>query len=437
MLALHRAAQEIRQGRAEVALVLAVDEMTALLHRVLDRFGALAREVDGEELARPFDRRRNGVLAAEGASAILLERADVAERRGAPRLAGLRAHVAAFDPSAPAAGWGKHPEGLARRLGRQLERLGVDLASIDRVVSGAGGHRRGDLAEAAVLRQLWPESTLPAVLAPKATVGGVRRRLLGRRRAGRRRRPFRRDARLFRSRPQAWHLAPRWPFPGRPEAPSGQQPGGGGERRVVGSGTVSPESDAESGGPAKILANGLFKHHRKLLVTVLLLTLAAAALLPRLRFDTDLVALLPDDSVAASDYRRFVHHFGGFEKVFVVVLPATDEAEEEFDEGLTVFAAERLTEILRQRPEVAAARCGLEAADEDFLLEQVVARAPLFLPEDTLPSLAARLEPSAIAQRARQMRAQMTHPMGGWQVPFMVQDPLGTQRASRIGTTSR
>lgn len=171
LLALHRAAQEIRQGRAEIALVLAVDEMTALLHRVLDRFGALAHERDGEELARPFDRRRGGVLASEGACALVLERASAAQSRGAARLAGLRAHVAGFDPSAPAAGWGRHPGRLAQRLIRGLERQGVDLTSMDRIVSGAGGHRQGDRAEAEVLRQAWGESALPAVVVPKATVG--------------------------------------------------------------------------------------------------------------------------------------------------------------------------------------------------------------------------------------------------------------------------
>lgn len=171
LLALHRAAQEIRQGRAEVALVLAVDEMTALLHRVLDRFGALARERGGEELARPFDRRRSGVLASEGACALVLERADRVEARGASRLARLRAHVAGFDPSAPAAGWGRHPERLAQRLIRGLERQGVDLASVDRIVSGAGGHRQGDGVEAEVLRRAWGDAALPTVLVPKATVG--------------------------------------------------------------------------------------------------------------------------------------------------------------------------------------------------------------------------------------------------------------------------
>lgn len=171
LMALGRAAREIENGRADVALVLAVDEMTALLHRVLNRFGALARPRKGPEMARPFDRYRNGTVAAEGACALVVESAAHCERRGGRPMARLRAQLAAFDPTAPAAGWGRHPEALGQRLRHGLRRQGVDIDSIDRVVSGAAGHRQGDWAEARVLEALWGESAPPPVLVPKATVG--------------------------------------------------------------------------------------------------------------------------------------------------------------------------------------------------------------------------------------------------------------------------
>jgi 3-oxoacyl-[acyl-carrier-protein] synthase II len=154
-----------------VALVLAVDEMTALLHRVLNRFGALARARDDGEMARPFDRRRNGAVASEGACALVLESAEHCRRRGGQPLARLRAQVAAFDPSAPSAGWGSRCEELASQLRQGLLRQGIPVDSIDRVISGACGHREGDRAEARVLRSLWGETSLPPVLVPKATVG--------------------------------------------------------------------------------------------------------------------------------------------------------------------------------------------------------------------------------------------------------------------------
>ncbi len=194
---------------------------------------------------------------------------------------------------------------------------------------------------------------------------------------------------------------------------------------------------APTGGLAWVLGNWVTEQRRLILIVALLLTLGSLWLIPRLRFDTDLVALLPQDSPAAADYRLFLRHFGGFEKVFVVVLPAQEvgAAEldaEEVDAGLLISAAESLAEILRGNPEVAQVRSGLEPEDEDFLLRQVVARAPLFLSPEALGELAENLEPSSLEARAHQLRSVMASPMGGWQVPFLIHDPLGLSDALQL-----
>jgi 3-oxoacyl-[acyl-carrier-protein] synthase II len=176
LLAVGQGAADVASGRAPRALAGAVDEMTPLLHSLLDRFGALARPAgdDGEsEVARPFDRRRAGFVAAEGATVLLLESAASAAERGARCLARVLAWGSAFDPTAPQAGWGTGQERLARSLRRGLERAGVDLGAIDRIVSGASGSRDGDRLEALLLREVWRETgrPLPPVLAPKGVVG--------------------------------------------------------------------------------------------------------------------------------------------------------------------------------------------------------------------------------------------------------------------------
>ncbi len=162
----------LRTGRAKRVLVGAVEEMTPLLHAVLDRFRALARpDESGDEAARPFDRDRDGFLAGEGSTFVVLERAAAARERGARPLCRVAAAFSAFDASAPAVDWGRGDEGLAAALRRGLERAGIAIGSIDRVVSGASGAVRGDRLEALVLRRLWPAQTLPPVEAPKAVVG--------------------------------------------------------------------------------------------------------------------------------------------------------------------------------------------------------------------------------------------------------------------------
>ena len=172
LIALAHGAAEIALGRVERALVLAVDELTPLLHAVLDRFGALARRgADGSEVARPFDRRRNGYLAAEGAAAVVLEHEPAARARGARIRGRIRAGASAFDPRASRNGYSDRPDVLARALERFLRRSGLRPEDVDAIVSGASGAYAGDRLEARVLKAVWGERPLPPILAPKAVVG--------------------------------------------------------------------------------------------------------------------------------------------------------------------------------------------------------------------------------------------------------------------------
>jgi 3-oxoacyl-[acyl-carrier-protein] synthase II len=169
LAALGRAAAEVSLGRAERALAGAAEEVNPLLHTALDRFGALS------DRPRPFDRRRDGLLAAEGATVLVLEPAAAARRRGARVLARVRAWGGTFDASAPAADWGRGGVAVARTMRRGLARAGLldgegRPAAVDAVVSGASGARRGDRLEAAVLRELFAGAP-PPLLAPKAVTG--------------------------------------------------------------------------------------------------------------------------------------------------------------------------------------------------------------------------------------------------------------------------
>lgn len=173
LLAVGQGAADVASGRAPRALAGTVDEMTPLLHSLLDRFGALVRNGVPEvpEVSRPLDRRRSGFLAAEGATLLVLEGEEEAGRRGAAPLARVLAWGSAFDPTAPALGWGTGHAALARGLRRTLERAGIPLERIDRIVTGASGTRFGDAVEAGILREAWGATPLPPVLAPKSRTG--------------------------------------------------------------------------------------------------------------------------------------------------------------------------------------------------------------------------------------------------------------------------
>ena len=166
LLALAHGANEIANDRADVCLAGAVDEMKGLSHALLDRFRALSRPGPRGEAPRPFDRRRDGVLAGEGATILVLEAEPIARARRANVLARVGPTVRAFDPTAGRASFGRGDEALAATL---RTRLGSRLAEVDAVIASAAGSRRGDALDAAILRRVFP--TLPRVLAPKAVHG--------------------------------------------------------------------------------------------------------------------------------------------------------------------------------------------------------------------------------------------------------------------------
>jgi 3-oxoacyl-[acyl-carrier-protein] synthase II len=170
--ALAIAAQEVTEGRADVAITGATDEMTPLLHSLLDRYRAIAKPAGGRsEAPRPLAAGRDGFLAGEGAVALVVERDVDAAARSARPLARIAGSARAFDPTATESDWGVGHERLGRALSALLATTFPDGARIDAIVSGASGAIRGDALEGRVLRHAWPAGDLPPVVAPKGVVG--------------------------------------------------------------------------------------------------------------------------------------------------------------------------------------------------------------------------------------------------------------------------
>ena len=172
LLAMARAADLLRLEKAERVLAGCVDEVSPILHAMLDRFGALVRPGADQDIetARVFDVDRSGFVISEGGTVCVMESLSRARERGAVPIACVRASARAMDPTAPSADWGSGPSELARRLRRRLVQQGVDVDSIDVIVSGANGSRRGDRLEALALREAF-DDRVPPVLAPKSVTG--------------------------------------------------------------------------------------------------------------------------------------------------------------------------------------------------------------------------------------------------------------------------
>jgi 3-oxoacyl-[acyl-carrier-protein] synthase II len=160
----------IRFDRADVVLVGGTE---ACVHPLpMAGFAAMramsTRNDEPERASRPFDKARDGFVLAEGAAALVLERADAAKARGARvhgRLAGAGGTADGYDPVAP------HPEGegAARAIGAALRDAGLTPTDIGHVNAHATSTPVGDTAEAAAIRSALGEHVL--VSATKSQTG--------------------------------------------------------------------------------------------------------------------------------------------------------------------------------------------------------------------------------------------------------------------------
>lgn len=177
-------------------------------------------------------------------------------------------------------------------------------------------------------------------------------------------------------------------------------------------------SDQPSDGASLRLQQLVLNRPRTSALILLLLTAAAGVPASRLRPQTELVELLPEDSRAALAFRDYLARFRGFEKVYVVVRGGEAET--------LLEAAWALEEELSGRPGVAAARSGLKSSDEEFLLRFVAPRAALLLPsEDWLETVEARITEAAVRERVATIRRRLASPVGSVAAPLLRADPLG------------
>jgi 3-oxoacyl-[acyl-carrier-protein] synthase II len=159
----------LERGDAEVVLAGATDgALSPLLLGSLINAGALADAGDDPASAcRPYDVRRTGMVASEGAAVFVLEPRD----RGARVLAVVAGGGSAGDAHHIAA---PHPEGrgAAAAMRRALADAGVaDPAEVDALVAHATATAQGDVAEVRALRSVFGPSPALAVTAPKSALG--------------------------------------------------------------------------------------------------------------------------------------------------------------------------------------------------------------------------------------------------------------------------
>jgi 3-oxoacyl-[acyl-carrier-protein] synthase II len=142
----------VRDGLADLALVGGSEAATLpLTVAAFAQMTALTKNADPETASRPFDTARDGFVLSEGACALVIERADRAEARGArvyAEIAGYGASDDAFHITAP----DPKGTGAAIAIRRALEDAGEEPSVVDYVNAHGTSTQLNDAGETAALK---------------------------------------------------------------------------------------------------------------------------------------------------------------------------------------------------------------------------------------------------------------------------------------------
>ncbi|PLY00926.1 MAG: beta-ketoacyl synthase [Desulfuromonas sp.] len=166
--AIGQAADLIALGRQERVICGGAQEINWESMCSFDGLGAFSMGENGPGKAcRPFDAARDGLVPSGGAAAVVLERYDLAESRGATILGEIRSYAFSSDGehlSVPSHG------GLQRAMRESLERAGLKPGDIDYLCAHATSTPAGDAAEAMNIKAVFGADT-PHVSSLKSMTG--------------------------------------------------------------------------------------------------------------------------------------------------------------------------------------------------------------------------------------------------------------------------
>ena len=167
----------VRAGYADVALCGGTEEgLSNMALAGFGNLGALTKASDPLRASRPFDAERSGFVAGEGAGALILERLEHAQARGAAIIAEVTGfgstgdgyHMTAPEPSG---------EGAARAMRMALDEAGFTPAQLGHVNAHGTSTHANDAMEAAALRRLAGDELSARI--PVTSVKGCTGHLLG------------------------------------------------------------------------------------------------------------------------------------------------------------------------------------------------------------------------------------------------------------------
>jgi len=153
------AASQVVKGSVDAALTGGIEEASEITISVLERLGALSKDV-----ARPFDCNRNGMTFGEGGAVLLLQ------ARAARSYAFVSGFGMARDTTASISDWGDDHGAVVTAMRAAIDDAELAIGDIDAVYASANGSVRGDAVEGRAIEALFGER-IPPVVATKGMFG--------------------------------------------------------------------------------------------------------------------------------------------------------------------------------------------------------------------------------------------------------------------------
>ncbi len=172
------------------------------------------------------------------------------------------------------------------------------------------------------------------------------------------------------------------------------------------------------------------RHYRQVFLGFALVLAVSAFFITRIKFDTDVLHLLPKKDPALNAYMDTLADYGTFDYLLIVVGVPEGTAADPYEAYVDALAPR-----LAQVPELE--RVDYRIDDPEKLISELFPRAVLFLEAGERERLAAKLSPTGVAQRAAELRRLLSTPQSLMMRDLLRLDPFGVAEIffERIGRT--
>jgi 3-oxoacyl-[acyl-carrier-protein] synthase II len=154
--AIEYAWSSVNFGRAEQVVVGSVESLSFPIFLGFHRLGYLSglRASLDEPISCPFDRRRDGVILSEGATALIIQDAESAEEAKLPIYGEILGVGSFFDPSKF---YRYNPEGkgMKEAMKQALENAQLSYQDIDCIFANANSTKEADLFETKAIKEIF------------------------------------------------------------------------------------------------------------------------------------------------------------------------------------------------------------------------------------------------------------------------------------------